>query len=452
MCKKYFSSLFFLVFLLMLAGCASNRSVVASLNQVDQDAFDYAQLPGAHYTIKPDKQKSLAQNFLKHYFAPWDERALYRLFEPLHSIYEDQKLTSQLYSQYPGWGADKKPHTPAWIQHIVANMHFANFPNLNRPGIIINDTDVRSLPTLDPSYDTRNDPGHCYPFDNLQMSYLPAGTPIRVLHTSADGAWHFVATPSFAGWIPEQNIALVDNKFIKRWKTGDYLVPVHDQMPIFDQQGFVQNQTRIGALYPLQNSQNTRYQTLIVSSDAKHHAVINTGFIHKSDARLFPIAFSPQKVAKIANQLVGNPYGWGGLYGYRDCSASLQDLFSPFGIWLPRNSGAQAHRGHYVVLKGLDDLEKENKIMREAIPFLTLIHLPGHIMLYVGKYNGTAYVFHDMWGLHTKRLFAPSGRAVVGSTVITPIHFGRGYINVPRSLLTNTIGMTFLLPAQALAY
>lgn len=30
------------------------------------------------------------------------------------------------------------------------------------------------------------------------------------------------------------------------------------------------------------------------------------------------------------------------MYFYNDCTAELKNLFTPFGIWLPRNSGAQA--------------------------------------------------------------------------------------------------------------
>ena len=32
----------------------------------------------------------------------------------------------------------------------------------------------------------------------------------------------------------------------------------------------------------------------------------------------------------------------GGLYNNRDCSSMIKDLYSPFGIWFPRNSKSQA--------------------------------------------------------------------------------------------------------------
>ena len=44
------------------------------------------------------------------------------------------------------------------------------------------------------------------------------------------------------------------------------------------------------------------------------------------------------------------PYGYGGLYDNRDCSAMTRDLFAPFGLYLPRNSSEQARGGKVVPL------------------------------------------------------------------------------------------------------
>ena len=41
------------------------------------------------------------------------------------------------------------------------------------------------------------------------------------------------------------------------------------------------------------------------------------------------------------------------MYQERDCSSTLRDLFTPFGLWLPRNSGQQAGEGIYISLKDL---------------------------------------------------------------------------------------------------
>ena len=95
-------------------------------------------------------------------------------------------------------------------------------------------------------------------------------------------------------------------------------------------------------------------------------------------------------------------------------------------------------------LAGLSNYTKEQLLKDKAIPYFTLIHLPGHIVLYLGEKNGKIYILQDMWGLRTYRLFESEGRAVVGGTVITPINFGAGYLNVVNNELTNALGFTVL--------
>jgi cell wall-associated NlpC family hydrolase len=66
----------------------------------------------------------------------------------------------------------------------------------------------------------------------------------------------------------------------------------------------------------------------------------------------------------MANELIGEAYGWGGLYQNRDCSAMVRDMFSPFGIWLPRHSEDQAREGgEFIDLTTFSPEEKEKVIL-----------------------------------------------------------------------------------------
>ncbi len=120
--------------------------------------------------------------------------------------------------------------------------------------------------------------------------------------------------------------------------------------------------------------------------------------------------------------------GWGGLYENRDCSALIQDLFAGFGIPLPRNSGDQAESGNFISLKGLSGQEKQNLIREQAVPLLTLLYMPGHIMLYLGHdpVSDSAVICHAMWGVTTRPLFTNgTGRRIGGRTVITTLTPGK---------------------------
>ncbi|MEJ2467682.1 MAG: NlpC/P60 family protein [Campylobacterales bacterium] len=140
-------------------------------------------------------------------------------------------------------------------------------------------------------------------------------------------------------------------------------------------------------------------------------------------------------------------YGWGGLYGERDCSSTLRDIFAPFGIWLPRNSSQQSKVGRVVSFEGLNDDEKLEKITSEAKPFETLLYLKGHILLYLGLYKGEPAVLHTVWGIKTVKENGDLGRYVVGKTVISSLRFGKeldGYSDT-YSLLHQLENMNFVL-------
>lgn len=43
-----------------------------------------------------------------------------------------------------------------------------------------------------------------------------------------------------------------------------------------------------------------------------------------------PLAFNSNNRIRILNQLLNEPYGWGGLLNNRDCSSFTQDYFATF--------------------------------------------------------------------------------------------------------------------------
>ncbi|GHV53063.1 hypothetical protein FACS1894206_03010 [Deltaproteobacteria bacterium] len=159
---------------------------------------------------------------------------------------------------------------------------------------------------------------------------------------------------------------------------------------------------------------------------------------------------------------MGQPYGWGGLLGNRDCSSLMDDLFAPFGIYLPRNSQAQTRLGTRVDLTNLTADQKEERILREGVPFFSLVSMKGHVALYLGAYPVTGLdgvtkdvpvMFHSIWGLRAitgsgenKR----EGRGVIGKAVVTSFRPGAEHpsIATPASLLDRVNGLAVLPEAE----
>lgn len=103
----------------------------------------------------------------------------------------------------------------------------------------------------------------------------------------------------------------------------------------------------------------------------------------------------------------------------------MHDLLIPFGIWLPRNSAAQARSGQFSSLEGLGPRDKDALILREAEPFRTLLWMKGHIGLYVGEYKGRPVFFHNVWGVRNHLKDGREGRVILGRAVLSTTAPGR---------------------------
>ena len=147
----------------------------------------------------------------------------------------------------------------------------------------------------------------------------------------------------------------------------------------------------------------------------------------------------------IGNRMMGQPYGWGGYLFNRDCSLAMRDLFVPFGVWLPRNSSAQAKAWQFISFVKASPSGKESIIKDEGVPFATLLWLRGHITLYIGEYKGEPVMFHNVWGVRTNDGNG-EGRHIIGRAVVTSLQPGAELPNVRREnlILSRLQGMSVL--------
>jgi hypothetical protein len=105
----------------------------------------------------------------------------------------------------------------------------------------------------------------------------------------------------------------------------------------------------------------------------------------------------------------------------------VRDLFTPFGIWLGRNSSEQGQKGGaFYDLRDKTVAEKEQEILAKGIPFVTLIWLKGHIGLYLGVAPGSTepLLLHNIWGIRTADNEEKAGREIIGRLVITSLRPG----------------------------
>ncbi len=426
---------------LALSGCKTPSSIVIEdIAELKQDHYSYlAQQTNKAY-IPKRYHHIIEREFRRKFLRPWKHKKTSIKKESLVKTFKNLSINK-------GFGENKQPLEEGWVSDIRKNANLERFPNYVKKAITIANTNLRLIPTHKPRFNHFNDDANGFPFDTLQNSKLAANTPILITHISKDNAWVLVETPVAHGWIPIRDIAYAGPKFIEKFKKNTkYIAATEDNFPIKTVYGTYLYQGNIGMVFPLLKEEDDNYHVITCMTTSKRYAYTKEAVIPKTHAVKKPYPLTKKNIALICNKLTGKTYGWGGLYNNRDCSAMIQDLFTPFSIWLPRNSASQAKKGGlFIDLKHLDDKQKETFIQKNGIPYLTLLWFPGHIMLYIGEKEGKALVFHSIWGLRTH---TEKKRKIIGKSVITTLKPGEelNEVDDEYNLLTRISGMTLLVP------
>jgi hypothetical protein len=439
---SYFVLIFFL-----FSCCPQSPEIIKDVTDLSQDHTSYlAETVKENFILAKEDQVKINEDYNKIYFSVW------HTLQPAHSSPEKLSLIFKRFAMRPGYGENKKKHSASWLKKIQQNASLENYPNTLQTAITTRHTNLRMLPTQSPHFYSSGGDIAGWPFDNLQISSVAANTPIIIFHLSADKSWALVETSFAFGWMPVEDYARVDENFIKTWESGRYAVIIKDKFSIFDADGNFSLRTSIGQIFPLILERTDKLEILIATADKNNCGVIKHGFVPPQVITPKPLTFTYDNAVKIANELIDEPYGWGGLYGNRDCSAMTRDFFAPFGLWLPRHSEDQVKKvGTYMDLKNLEPEQKEKIIKEQAIPYLSLLWRKGHVMLYIGEQNKRALIFHNVWGLKTIDCSGQEGRKIIGKAVITTLYPGAELfcLDPDEGLLVKTISaMTILSPVK----
>jgi hypothetical protein len=433
--------------LALLLGACSHPTVkkAPSRPSPDADIEDVLRIPqrfepltaaaGDSLAIGDACRNQLLDEFYRNFFRPWTSPVPF--FDPTESKDFMRREGTSKWS-----GVNKRRVPKRQLQSILENCALETFPSRNEAAIAVAPGHLRGLPTMLPLYK----PSEGAPFDMLSYPQVKLNEPLRVLHRSRDGAWLFVESVYSTGWLETRDVALVDRTLIGTWMHSPHLVIVRDYAAVSDGRGIGNYPSKIGTLLPLLQNGVGWWEARVASVGDGGRAVVRTTRIPMAAAAPFPVPFDQEHVALIGNEMLGQPYGWGEIYGLRDCSALVRDFFLPFGIWLPRTALDQIYSVRQrVELGSLSPAEKEEVIKQKGIPFLSLLFKPGHIMLYAGMDpNGRPLVFQDAWSIRVKDGEGERTK-IIGGSVITTLKPGEELGLVPGgSLLERAMMMATL--------
>lgn len=417
--------------------CSKPEELPGEIEDIQKIPQDVSRFTAAIRPLPTNElQTNALQRFRKQHFSPWLEP------EPTHDLKQSIQGMKDI-AKTTWYGESRLKVKPERIKVILGHADLDRLPSRNRPGIAIAPTFMRGLPNLKPLYETSDD----FPFDQLQYSGVKPNEPLRILHESDTGAWLFVETAYGLGWVKAGTVLPVDRTLQQRLSSSELVVITMDFAVIRDDKGKAMPQPRIGALYPLVREEPDHWLVELAVAGEDDQAVLKTARILKKDARRFPLPFNAETVTHIGNELLKTPYGWGELFRDRDCSATTRDFFMPFGIWLPRNSLEQLHSGPFLSLANLSKPDKEKLLIQQGVPFRTIVHRKGHIMLYAGTYNGKPVVLHTTWAIRFKTKTGQEEKFYVGRTVLTTLEAGFE-LPLSRGTLLDHVDGILTLPAQ----
>lgn len=268
-------------------------------------------------------------------------------------------------------------------------------------------------------------------FDELQNSDLDVGTPVVVLHKSADGQWFYVLTDLSDGWVKVENVALCGIEELKAFLSQkNFTVVIAPKADLYLDSELTQyyDYVRMGTRLPI--SIERVLDTVQINFPTRTEQgmlSMRVGYFKTEDAHNGYLPYTVRNVIEQAFKLLNSPYGWGGMEGEQDCSRFLHEVFSTVGINLPRNSKEQGGIGQ--ALGQFDahtaNEEKLTVLKEKAVGGVTILPLKGHIMLYLGMVEDRPYVIHALWAYREK--VAGNDRVrVINRVAVTDLYLGEG--------------------------
>ena len=352
----------------------------------------------------------------------------------------------QVYTSENAYGENLRPLPESWFETMEGEAYWERYGSIGKPAIALARLDLRNFPTAKPLFHTPCEAGEGFPFDYLQNSSVFADEPLYLSHYSKSGAWAYVLTSYATGWVPAEKVALIDADKRQAWQERPLLALLQDRMPMHTAKGDYLFEGYTGMLLPLDAETADGFSAdAVIVQGIRTARVIGTE-VPMLSAAVTPMAFNRDNLGRVIGSVLQTKYGWGGQYGDRDCSSTLRDVFAPFGVWLPRNSFQQSNIGRRVSFEGMSDAEKMEAIKTQGRPFETLLYIKGHILLYLGLYDGEPVALHTVWGVKTIDGNGIFDRHIIGKTVISSLRLGReldGYSET-YSLLHQIESMNFI--------
>jgi hypothetical protein len=260
---------------------------------------------------------------------------------------------------------------------------------------------LKALPTdvpLSSSLDTLD-------LNRLSCTHLNPCSPLAVLYSTRDNQWYYVVSEISEGWIRADQLIFASKQAISDYINNKNIAVVTSRFTdIYKDTSLTHfyDNVKMGAILFISKIKGAIVEVKIPVKKDKNFSNNNLEFMYyyvkKSDISLGFLPYTQRNIIIQAFKQIDAPYDWGDNYGYTDCSGFIRQVFSCFGIKLPRNSKQQISIKDSIEINIQNRNLKAKTIISQGIPGITLLYLPGHIMLYLGYLGQDPYVIHSIRG------------------------------------------------------
>jgi len=336
----------------------------------------------------------------------------------------------------PLFDVDGQPVPAATLDAVVGNLALDAIPaqQPTRYGLVVRRAALRTFPTTLRVFNEKGDTD----IDRFQETAEFPGTPVAIVHASADGQWLFVVSPRYAAWTEKDNVAegSAAEVFGYADKTPYRVITGATERTVFtrEQPAVSQLQLDMGTRVPLATDLSPDQP---VNGQTPYAAHVLELPLRKADGTL---GFSPallQKntdsaadyppltranIIRQAFKFLGERYGWGHAYDGRDCSGFVSDVYRSMGVQMPRNTSRQAISPALEHRAFTDKDSREARLKAaQALEVGDLVYIPGHVMMVIGHWHGQPYVIHDAGGMSYRRADGGKARIKLNAVSVTPL-------------------------------
>lgn len=336
----------------------------------------------------------------------------------------------------PLFDVEGKPVSAATLDAVVANLALDAIParQKTRYGLVVRRAALRTFPTTLRVFSEKGDTD----IDRFQETAEFPGTPVAIVHASADGQWLFVVSPRYAAWTEKDNVAegSAAEVFGYADRTPYRVITGAVERTVFTREAPTVSQlpldmgTRVPLATGLAPDQPVNGQTPY----AAHVLELplrkpdgSLGFTpallqKNTDSAADYLPLTRANIIRQAFKFLGERYGWGHSYDGRDCSGFVSDVYRSMGVEMPRNTSRQAispaleHRAFTA-----KDSREERIKAAQALQVGDLVYIPGHVMMVIGRLHGQPYVIHDTGGMSYRKADGSKARIKLNAVSVTPL-------------------------------